>query len=78
MVVLITCKNDEDPIKIKALEWSHYSLIFRRSGAAYSVVHEQILAKFKLILAFIVFLLPARMKKIHSKMKTLVVTFLLY
>ena len=24
MVVLVTCKNEEDPIKIKALEWPQY------------------------------------------------------
>ena len=30
MVVLVTCKNEEDPIKMKELEWSqHYSLIFK-------------------------------------------------
>ena len=30
MVVLVTCMNEEDLIKIKALEWSyHYSLIFQ-------------------------------------------------
>ena len=29
MGVLVACKNEEDPIKMKALEWSqHYSLIF--------------------------------------------------
>ena len=27
IVVLIVCKNEEDPLKLKALEWSqHYSL----------------------------------------------------
>ena len=24
MVVLVTCKNEEDPFKMKVLEWSHY------------------------------------------------------
>ena len=28
--VLVACKNEEDPIKMKALEWSqYYSLIFQ-------------------------------------------------
>ena len=30
MVVLVTCKNEEDPIKMKALEWSQqYQSIFK-------------------------------------------------
>ena len=41
--------------KIKALEGSqHYSLIFRRSRAANSVVGDGILPKFKLFQAFMV------------------------
>ena len=44
---------------------------FRRSRAAYSEVSSGILPKFELIQAFLVFLKPARMKKIQSKMKEL-------
>ena len=30
MIVLVTCKNEEDPIKNEGVEWSqHYSLIFQ-------------------------------------------------
>ena len=31
MGVLVACKNEEDPKKMKALEWSqHYSFIFHK------------------------------------------------
>ena len=61
MDVLVTCMNEEDPIKTKVLEWSqHYSLIFRRSGAANSVTSHGFLTKFKLIQAFMVVLLNCK------------------
>ena len=54
MVVLLTCKNEIDPIKMKALKCSqHNILIFlRRSRATNSVVGGGILQKFKLIQGF--------------------------
>ena len=71
MVVLVTCKN-EDPINIKALEWSqHYSLIFQYSRAANSLVGDGILTKFKFIQAFIVVLVTCKNEEDPSKMKTL-------
>ena len=57
MVVLVTCKNEEDLIKNKPLECSHsYASIFRRSRAANSAISAGIPTKFKLIQAFIVVL----------------------
>ena len=55
MVVLVTCKNDEDPIKNKGARvvTRLFHKIFKRSRAANSVVGGGILAKFKLIQAFI-------------------------
>ena len=41
MAVLVICENEEDP------EWSqHYTLIFRRSKAANSIVSDGIWPKF--------------------------------
>ena len=55
MVVLVTWKNEEDPIKMKALEWSqHYRSILRCSSAANSIIGDEILTDFKLIQAFLV------------------------
>ena len=69
MVVLVTCKNEEDPIiEMKALELSqHYSLIFSDA----SEVSDGILPKFKLIQAFIVILVTCKNEKDPSKMKAL-------
>ena len=69
MVVLLTCKNEEDPIKIEALECSHhYTSIFRRAMAVLVVVSGQHLILFKLSCMPP---LPARMRLINSKMKEL-------
>ena len=39
MVVLVTCINEEDPIKMKALECKqHHTVIFRRPIASNSVI----------------------------------------
>ena len=70
MVVLVTCKNEEDPIKNEGARVVTRRF-FRCSRAAYSEVNDGILPKFKLIQAFMVGLLPARMKKIHPKMTAL-------
>ena len=57
---------------MKALECpQHYTLIFKRSRAANSVVGDVIWQKFKLRQALWLSLLPARMNKIQSKMKAL-------
>ena len=58
MGLLVACKNEEDPIKIKQLEWSqHYSLILRCSRGANSKIGDGILTKFKLIQALIIVLI---------------------
>ena len=60
MVVLHTCKNEEDPIKnvdARLLTRCHF---FRRSRAANSEVSNGILPKFELIQAFIVVLVTCK------------------
>ena len=60
MYVLVTCKKEEDPIKIKALECSQYYTIIaygdfsRCSRAANSAVHCRIWSNFKLVRDFII------------------------
>ena len=79
MVVLVTCMNEEDPIKTKVLEWSqHYSLIFRCSGASNSVTSHGILTKFKLIQAFTVVLVNCKNQKdlLKNEGTSVVTTFL--
>ena len=49
MVVLVTCKNEEDPSKNKRLERSQvHRLFFKHSRAANSVVSDGVLTIFKL------------------------------
>ena len=61
MAVLVTCKNEEIPIKIKVLEWSQdKSLFFRCSRAANLEVSDGILTKFKHIQAFIIVLVSCK------------------
>ena len=61
MVALVTCKNEEDPIKNEGARvvttMLHYPSILRCSRAANSLIGDGILTKFKLICAFIVVLL---------------------
>ena len=74
MFVLVICKYEEDPIKnegARVLTILYVVFFFRRSRAANSEVSSGILPKFKLIEALIMSSLPARMKKIESKMKEL-------
>ena len=60
-------------LKVKALEWSqhfsHYKSmgIFKRSGAANSVVGDGIITKFKLIQALIVVLVTCKNEEDSSK-----------
>ena len=62
MVVLVTCKNEEDPIKnegARVVTQQCYIMnqFLRCSRAANSLIGDGILTKFKLIAAFIVVLL---------------------
>ena len=62
MVVLHTCKNEEDPIKNKVL--TRLYVVFSRSPrAANSLVSGGILPKFELIQAFIVLLVTCKNKE---------------
>ena len=65
MVVLHTCKNEEDPIKNEDARvlTRLYVAFFRRSRAANSEVSRGILSKFELIQAFIVVLVTCKNKE---------------
>ena len=65
MVVLHTCKNEEDPIKNEGTRELTSLLFnfFRRSRAANSEVSGGILPKFELIQAFIVVLVTCKNEK---------------
>ena len=41
MVALVTCKNEEDPIKMKALEYKHFFLHYKSMGM-FSNAQEQL------------------------------------
>ena len=62
MVVLHTCKNEEDPIKNEDARvlTRLYVVYFRRSRAPNSKVSDGILPKFELIQAFIVVLVTCK------------------
>ena len=62
MVVLHTCKNEEDPIKNESTRvlTKLYVVFFRCSRAAYSEVSGEILPKFELIQAIIVVLVTCK------------------
>ena len=69
MVVLVTCKNDEDPSKNEStrvlttfLPLKVYGEFFRRSRAANSVDPGRILPNFKLIQALIAVLVTHKNK----------------
>ena len=65
MVVLYTCKKEEDPIKNEAARvlTKLNVVLFRRSRAANSQVGSEILPKFELIQAFIVVLITCKNEK---------------
>ena len=68
MSVLVTCKNEEDPIKNESARVvTSLSLIFKRSRAANAVVSDGILMKFKLNQAFIVVLVTTKYEEDSSK-----------
>ena len=57
--VLLTCKNEEDPIKTEGARvlTRLYIVFFRRSRAAYTEVNGGILPKFKLIQAIYIIIM---------------------
>ena len=66
MVVLVACKNAEDQIKKKSLEWLHYSLNFQLCKGSLipsSVVSDGILPKFKLVQAVMDILVTCKNEK---------------
>ena len=69
MVVLHTCKNEEDPIKNKDARVLKrlYVVFFRRSRAANSEVRGGILPKFELIQAFMVVLVACKNEEDPNK-----------
>ena len=69
MVVLVTCKNEKDPIKNKGSREVTRLFIdfFRRSRASNSVVSDGILTEFKLIQAFMVDLVTCKNEEDASK-----------
>ena len=62
MVVLVTCKYEEDPLKNEGARvlTRLYDFFFRRSRANNSEVSGRILPKFELIQAFIVVLITCK------------------
>ena len=78
MVVLVTWKNEEDPIKIVDASVDNIIHQFLRcSKGAYSIIGYGILMKFKLIQAFIVVLLICKDEEDQFKVEsTRVITFL--
>ena len=80
MVALITCKNEEDPIKTQGdrvliIIFSIICLLgfFRRSRVANSATFGPIWQNFELVLVtcIMVVLVTCKMKQIRSKMKAL-------
>ena len=75
MVVLVTCKNEEDRIKNKGLEWpkhfSHYKSMGIFQDAQWQLTEIEPGRNSNSSEMLWLSLLPARMKKIHSKMKLL-------
>ena len=78
MVVLVTCKNEEDHSKMKVLVWSHQishcksmQIVYDAQGklTPRSEVGSTLNSNSSKLLWLS--LLPARMKKIQSKMKAL-------
>ena len=71
-VLVVTCQDEEDPIKIEALECSQHSIsIFRPARADYSGVGSGIWRNLNESKLSYMSSLPARMRMIDSKMKEL-------
>ena len=67
MVVLLTCKNKKDLIKMKALEWSQH-IVNQFSDAQGQITHALVLESGRNLNSFkLLFMpsLPARMKMIQ-------------
>ena len=78
MVVLVTLKNEGDPINTKALEWSqHYISFLKCSRGANSITGNGILEIFKIIQAFIVVLICNYEEDLFKIKSTIVVTTVL-
>ena len=69
MVVLVTCKNEEDSIKNEGARvfTTLYIIFFRRRMAAYSVICGGILPKFELVQAFMHVLVTRKNKEDQTK-----------
>ena len=79
MVVLVNCKNEEDPIKNGgARVVKHYPSILRCSRGANSIICDEILTKFQIIQALIVIRLICKNEEDPFKIEsTRVVTLFL-
>ena len=70
MVGLVTCKNKEDPFKMKVLEWSQHFSHYKSMGifplAQGQLTHKSLIGSCRISNP-----LPARMKKNKLKMKEL-------
>ena len=77
MVVLVTCKNEEDPIKTKGArvltKFSHYKSKGIFSEAEGQLTPQSLFESGRISNSSVILWssLPARMKKIRSKMKAL-------
>ena len=76
MLGLVTCKNEEDPSKMTALEWSQYFSHYMSMGifpeAQGQLTHKSLVGSCRISNPFKILwlsLLPARIKKNKSKMK---------
>ena len=78
MAGLVICKNEEDPSKMKALEWSqhfsHYKSMGIYADAQGQLTHKFLIGSCRISNPFEILclsLLPAKRKKKKSKMKEL-------
>ena len=78
MVSLVICKNEEDPSKMKVLEWSQHFSYYKSMGifpdAQGQLTHKSLVRSCRISNPFEILwlsLLPARTKKNKSKVKEL-------
>ena len=78
MVDLVICKNKEDPLEMKAQEWSQHFSYYKSMGifpnAQGQLTHKYMVRSCRISNPFKIlrlFLLSARIKKIQLKMKEL-------
>ena len=74
MVGLVTCKNEEDPSKMKALEWSQYFSHYKSMGifqdAQGQLTHKSLVGSCRITIPSMMLSLsslPTRIKKNQSK-----------